>query len=123
MLVPPPLGQQEKLRAHELEEGVGDAVGIAGIPQVLPHQSGQREAVGEVAQEEGPGIGAQALGARLDLDGPVEIRRKECTLNFTHSVFAGSVMKMLFRHLHLIAGPADALWAFCCPARHSQSAW
>jgi hypothetical protein len=100
-----------------------DPVRIARVLQMAPDEAGQAESIREVAKQKRPGVGAQTLRARLNLDGTVEIWRKESTLNLTHSVFAGSVDKVLPRHLHLIAAPADALWVSYALTRSSQSAW
>jgi len=103
VLVLPPLGQRQNACPNQLHEGMPGPGRIAWVLQVSSHQPGQPQSLRELPQEHHPGIRREPLGPSLHPDRLVAIQPKQRTLNFTHGVFSGSVMKVWSRHPHLIA--------------------
>ena len=121
VLVPPPLGQRQHPGPHKLHRGVDGPGRIARIRQVPSDQGGQPQPIRKLSHQQHTRVGAEALRPRLDLNRLVAIQPKQRTLNFTHGVLSGSVMKVWSRHPHLISASGDAPWAFCITTVRSLS--
>ena len=106
------MDEKEHPGAQDLDERMADPVGIARVVQVLAGESGQPESVGEIPNQECPGVRTQALGPSLDDHGVVEIWREQRTLQFTHGVSLGCRDEGVASHPHLIAAQEDTPWAF-----------
>jgi len=112
VLVPPALRHREKPRPNQLQERVLDSARVPRIAQVPCDEPWKPQLVAQLPQQQGTRIGRETLRSGLDANRTVEIQREQRTLQFTHGVFGGSVMKVRRRHPHLITAPADTPWVF-----------
>jgi hypothetical protein len=83
------LGVQQQVRAKQVRQRVRDALRSAPVEEFLREKPRESGAVEEFPQEQGARVCTQALRARLDANAAVEIRLKQATLRFTHSVSSG----------------------------------